>query len=148
MSDTTAAAVEARLEEALARHGARDAREYYRGQLRELKGENPRAYEEAVAHYRDVLLPALERGGEDPVALWTAYGQHLAQLRAPGRSVVVDGTGASHGFEVDRALGALVLHIPEQAREAAMIVALPAELTPAQRATVDFLVARKKKLRT
>lgn len=148
MSDKTAAAVDARLEAALARHGARDARDYYRNQLRELKDEAPEAYQQAVSHYQEVLLPALQAGAEDPVALWTAYGQRLAELRAPGRTVVVDETGVSSDFQVTTALGGLVLHVPEQARQAAMIVALPAELSPAQRATVDFLVARKKKLRT
>lgn len=136
------------LEEALERHGARDPREYYRGQLRALREENRAGYDEAVAYYRETLLPAVADGDSDPLAEWTAYGQRLARHRASGRTVSVGPDGVARDFELADALGGLVLHIPDEKREPAMIVALPRELSPAQRATVDFLVQRKRRLET
>lgn len=136
------------LQEALERHGARDPREYYRGQLRALREENRSGYDEAVTYYRETLLPTVAGGESDPLAAWTAYGQRLALHRAPGRTVTVGEDGVARDFELSEALGCLVLHVPDEKRDPAMIVALPKELSPAQRATVDFLVQRKRRLET
>lgn len=147
MSDKDTARADGLLAEALERHGARDPREYYRGQLRELRDEDRAAYDEAVAYYSETLVPAINAGEQDPLAAWTEYGRRLAALRADGRTLVVDETGASRDFELPGALGSLVLHLPDRNRDAAMIVALPAALSHAQQATVDFLVQRRRTLR-
>lgn len=148
MSDTRTEEAERLLNEALKRHGARDPREYYRAQLRALREENRSGYDEAVAYYRETLLPAVAGGDADPLAEWTAYGRQLARHRARGRTVIVGEDGVARDFELADALGRLVLHVPDEKRDPAMIVALPRELSPAQRATVDFLVRRKRRLET
>lgn len=148
MSDERTDQAEGLLQEALERHGARDPRDYYRDQLRALREENRSGYDEAVAYYRETLLPAVAGGDSDPLAQWTAYGRQLARHRAEGRTVIVGEDGVARDFELGDALGHLVLHVPDEKRERAMIVALPRELSPAQRATVDFLVRRKRTLET
>lgn len=135
------------LEEALERTGARDPREFYRERLREIKARDPSAYDRAVEHYRDVLLPAIATDGEEPLSAWTEYGRTLAELGAPGRTVSVDGTGRAHPYERAHAGELLILHLPKARNVGALLVGLPAELTSAQRATYDWLVAGRQTLR-
>lgn len=136
-----------RLEEALARTDARDPREFYRERLRELKDRDPAAFERAVDHYRNVLLPAIATDGEEPLEAWTEYGRTLAELEAPGRTVSIDGTGRSHAYERGHAGDRLILHMPRARNVPVLLVGLPAGLTPAQRATYDWLVAGRQSLR-
>ena len=135
-----------RLAEALEVHGFRDPREFYRNALRELREIAPASYDEAVGYYKETLLPAVSSGNADPVVAWTEYGVRLAQLRAEGRTVSVDGTGRSQSYESPPGPGQMVLHLPEDKKLAALLVALPRELTSAQRATYDWLVAGQQKL--
>lgn len=135
------------LEAAMEARGARDPREFYRTQLRELREENPDGYQKAVGYYKDTLLPSIARDGADPLAAWTDYGRTLATLRAPGRTVSVDASGRSRAYESPAETGELVLHLPDRSRMKALLVALPTELSPAQRATYDWLVGGKHKLR-
>ena len=141
------ATADRRLEEALAREGARDPREFYRTRLRELKTADAAAYARAVAYYRDTLIPEVADGKSDPLDAWTEYGRVLAELTAPGRTVAVDGTGLAHPYARPIAPDRLVLHLPDGTRGKAILVALPAELTRAQRATYDVLVAGKQRAR-
>lgn len=136
-----------RLEAALAEHGARDPREFYRTQLKELREANPEGYQDAVAYYRNELIPAIGRDGREPLAAWTDYGRTLATLRAAGRTVAVDASGQSRAFESPARLEDLVLHLPDEQRMRAVLVALPPQLSPAQRATYDWLVSGRLKLR-
>jgi hypothetical protein len=147
MSEDVTAAADRRLEEALAAEGARDPREFYRERLRELKQANPAGYAEAVGFYRDTLIPEVASGGGDPLAAWTEYGRRLAVALAPGRTVAVDTSGRAHPYAAPSPRDHLVLHLPEGKGGRAILVGLPAELTPAQRATYDILVAGKQKLR-
>ena len=147
MSEDITAQADRRLEEALAREGARDPREFYRDRLRELKQANPDGYAKAVAYYKDTLLPSVAGGEADPLEAWTEYGRRLAESLAPGRTVAVDGTGRAHPYHAPAPRDHLVLHIPEGKGGRALLVGLPAELTPAQRATYDVLVSGKLKLR-
>lgn len=147
MTETMQDEADRRLEAALAEHGARDPREFYRAQLRELREANAQGYQDAVAYYRDTLLPAIARDGKEPLAAWTDYGHALATLRAPGRTVAVDASGKAGAFQSPHALGDLVLHLPQEQRMKAILVALPPQLSPAQRATYDWLVAGRLKLR-
>lgn len=136
-----------RLEAALAETGARDPRDFYRVQLRELRGEDREGYESAVEYYRETLLPRVADPGVDPLAAWTDYGRHLATLRAPGRTVSVDVTGRSAAYASPAARDALVLHLPDDQKRPAFLVGLPAELSPAQHATYDWLVSGRRALR-
>jgi hypothetical protein len=136
-----------RLEEALERIGARDPREFYRGRLRELKQRDPAAYEKAVGYFGDVLVPAIAKDGEDPLEAWMEYGRTLAELEAPGRTVCVDGSGRAEAYAHPIGTDRLVLHLPREGRGQVLLVGLPRELTPAQRATYDWLVAGRQALR-
>jgi len=131
-----------RLEAELARSGARDPREFYRERLRELKQADREAYEQAVGYYRDTLVPSVA-GGADPLPAWTEYGRKLAELSVPGRTVMVDPSGASDPYRSPPPLDRLILHLPDGTRGRAAVVALPAELSRAQRATYDLLVGGK-----
>ena len=136
-----------KLEAALAASGARDPREFYRTRLRELRQADPGAYEQAVAYYTDTLVPRVAAGEGDPLQAWTEYGLRLAELSTPGRPVSVDAEGRAESCDASAPPDRLVLHLPDARRERALLVALPAEPTPAQLATYDLLVERRQKLR-
>jgi hypothetical protein len=131
-----------KLEAALAASGARDPREFYRDRLRDLKLADREAYERAVVYYRDTLVPSVARGA-DPLPAWAEYGRQLAELSTPGRTVMVDETGAAVPYEAPAPVDRLILHLPEGTRGRALVVGLPAELSRAQRATFDLLVSGK-----
>lgn len=147
MTDDLLAAADRALEVALEASGARDPREFYRERLRELKDANPEGYRNAVAYYRETLIPAVAEGSESPLEAWTEYGRRLAEAVSPGRAVSIDETGRAHAHEAPD-LGRLVLHLPDQKGARALVVGLPPELSPAQRATYDVLVAGKQRLRS
>ena len=84
MSDDPTAEADSRLEEALEREGARDPREFYRDRLKELKQANAEAICEAVAYYRDSLIPRVASGEVDPSRHGPSTGCQLAQWLAPG----------------------------------------------------------------
>lgn len=135
-----------RLEAALSQSGARDPREYYRERLRDLQQADRRAYEQAVGYYRDTLVPAVA-GGENPLAAWTEYGRRLAELGTPGRTLMVDRSGAGAPYAAPAPPDRLVLHLPNEGRGRALVVGIPAELSRAQRATYDLLVGGRHTLK-
>lgn len=137
---------DARFEEALEASGARDPRDFYREQLRDLKTRDEEAYEEGVRHFREELIPAVASGEADPLEAWERFGLRLAELTAPGRTVAIDRTGVSHAYEAPSAEERMVLHLPHDRKEKAILVSLPAELSRAQRATYDLLVRGKQTL--
>jgi len=144
MSDELTAQADQALEAALAAAGARDPREFYRERLRELKRERPDDYRSAVAYYSETLIPEVAAGTRDPLEAWTEYGRRLATALAPGRTVGIDESGRAHAWEggpPDR----LVVHLPDEKGARALLVALPPELSDAQRATYDVLVAGKQR---
>lgn len=132
--------------DALAEAGVRDPREFYRDRLRTLKVENPDGYHEAVAYYSDRLLPSIVDEGRDPIEAWQAYGVRLAAWTNPGHPVEIDESGRSHPHELPSGPSRLILHLPA-GKGRAIVVGLPTEMTTAQRATYDLLVAGKQKLR-
>ena len=132
------------LAEALEAAGARDPRDFYRDQLRELRGANSTGYEEAVAYYRDTLIPTVAAGDVNPLHAWTEYGRRLAVALAPGETVRIDESGRSHPYESPEE-GGLLLHMPSDSGTKALVVGLPPKLSSAQRATYDVLVAGKQK---
>lgn len=137
---------EARLDAVLKETGARDPRDFYRVQLRELRSEDRAGYGAAVEYYKETLLPRVADPAVDPLAAWTDYGRHLASLRAQGRTVSIDTTGraAAYASPVDRS--SLVLHLPDDRKRPALLVGLPGELSAAQRATYDWLVSGRRAL--
>jgi len=134
------------IEEALARSGARDPREFYRDRLRELKQASPDAYEEAVTYYRETLVPSVAEGDVDPLVAWTEYGRTLAELLAPGRTVSIDSTGRAEPYAAPPGPDRLVLHMPDATKGRALLVALPQKISGAQRACYDWLVQGRLKL--
>ncbi len=135
------------LQEALEASGARDPREFYRDRLKELREANPDGYQAAVAYYRDTLIPAVAGREQAPLDAWTEYGRRLAESLAPGRTVSIDESGRSQAYGGGAPGGRLVLHLPEGKAYRALLVALPPELSPAQRATYDVLVSGKHRAR-
>ena len=105
---------------------------------------NPGSYETAAAYYRDTLIPDVAGGRRDPLDAWTDYGRTLAEALAPGRTVSIDESGLSHAYE-GPVPARLILHIPEDKGLRALLVGLPGELSPAQRATYDVLVSGKQR---
>jgi hypothetical protein len=147
MSEDTPQKADQVLERVLAETGARDPREFYRDRLRDLKQTNPDGYAEAVAYYRDTLIPAVAGGTQAPLDAWTEYGRRLVQALAPGRTMSIDESGKAHPFDEPRT-DRLVLHFPDDKGGRAMLVGLPIELSAAQRATYDVLVSGKHRPRS
>lgn len=135
-----------RFELALEESGARDPRDHYRQQLRELKASDPEAYEEGVRHYEEELLPDVASGDADPVAAWERFGLRIAELTAEGRTVEIDRTGRSHAYDPPSEQERMVLHLPHDQKEKALLVSLPPEPSTAQRATYDLMVRGKQTL--
>lgn len=129
-----------RFEAALEKTGARDPRDFYRERLKELRGRDAAAFRRAVDYYETHLIPAVAQEDTDPLAEWLEYGRVLAELSAPGRTLQIDTTGRAHDYAPPVPLDHLVLHLPTAAREPALVVGLPSELSTAQRATYDLLV--------
>ena len=136
-----------RFAEALEEAGARDPRDYYRDRLRDLKQVDPGAYQQAVSHYEDILIPSIARGEAEPLAAWRAYGLEIAKLTAPGRTVAIDATGKAEAYEHPGPPGSMILHLPEKRGTRPLLVGLPPAPSPAQMAAYDWLVGGRKKLR-
>lgn len=126
--------------------GARDPRDFYRKQLVALKAADANAYRRALAYYDQELIPAVARDDSDALGEWLEYGRFLATLTGPGRTVQINGEGRARDYARPVPLDALVLHLPERTTAPAVIVGLPAALTPAQRASYDLLVKQAQSL--
>ncbi|HEU4562922.1 MAG TPA: hypothetical protein VFS20_34140 [Longimicrobium sp.] len=126
--------------------GARDPRDFYRKQLVALKAADANAYRRALAYYDQELIPAVAREDSDALGEWLEYGRFLATLTGPGRAVQIDGEGRARDYARPVPADALVLHLPERTTAPAVIVGLPATLTPAQRASYDLLVKQSQSL--
>lgn len=131
-----------RFERALAESGMRDPRDFYRQRLRELRERDAAAYRRALEHYEGRLLRDVAAEGSDPIALWLEYGRFLAELTAAGATVQIDTTGKSEPYRPPVPRDRLILHLPTAAREPAIPVGIPPQLSPAQRATYELLVKR------
>lgn len=132
-----------RFEQALQATGARDPRDFYRERLKQLRERDADAFRQALQHYESRLIPRVAAEDSDPVAEWLEYGRVLAQLLAAGRTVQIDASGRARDYAPPVPHEHLVLHLPDSTRDAALVIGLPAELSPAQRATYDLLVAGK-----
>ena len=77
---------------------------------------------------------------------WTEYGRKLAELTERGRTVTIDTAGRSVPYQAPAPPEALLLHLPEAQNQRALVVGFPPELTEAQRAAHDWLVAGRRNL--
>jgi hypothetical protein len=130
-----------RLQQAAAEAGCDDPRPPLRSRLRELKEVNPAAFERALAHYEQTVLPGLA-GADEPLGHWVDYVRFVGELASPGRVVAIDGSGRAVPYLAPES-GWLVLFLPEDAGSPVLVALVAASPTPAQRATVDLLVHRR-----
>ena len=140
MADDLRARADERFERALRETGARDPRNFFRDQLRDLRARDAEAFQQALTYFNQRLIPTVADDGSDPIAEWLEYGRVLASLSIPGRTVQVDASGRARDYARPVPLDALVLHLPTSAGQPALVVALPSKLTPHQRATYELLV--------
>ena len=140
MSDDLRARADARFEQALKQTGARDPRNFYRDQLKELKAASPDGFRRALRYFEETLIPTVADEASDPVAEWLEYGRLLASLAVPGRTVQIDPGGRALDYRRPVPLESMVLHLPENASRPALVLGIPPKLTPAQRASYDLLV--------
>ncbi len=146
MDDTMREQAEERLEAALAASGSQDPRGDYRSVLREMKEAHPEAYEKAVGHYQEVLVPGIASGEMEPLAAWRDYGRLIAVLQEPGRTVAIDIEGTAEPFSPETPMDRLVLHLPDAKGPRAFPISVPAALSEAQEATFHLLVFGRVKL--
>jgi len=143
--DEPRARADARLEEALAGAGVEDPRIACRDRLKILRTEQPAAFAQALAYFESSLVPAIADGGEPPLDAWIGYGRFIAERGGPGRTLAVDGAGRAAGYEPPAA-GRLVIFVPEDGRRGVTPLLVPAAPSPAQKATFDLLVRRRREL--
>lgn len=131
-----------RTDEALRTSSLVDMRPAYRKLLVRLKKARPEAFEEATRRYRDEVEPAIAAGDSDPIAAWLEYGRWIADRIAGGRTVTVDRSGRSRPFDAADTAGieSLVLHLPDDDRAGAILLAAPREASESQRLTAELLV--------
>ncbi len=133
-----------RLEAALAGSGIGDPREVLRGCLRRLRGTP--AFDRAVAHYKEVLVPGVADGSLDPLDAWLDYARLVAAASGEGREVTIDAEGREVAIAAEREGGSgtdpagLLLHVPEERGAPVTPLRVPAEPSPAQSATLMLLV--------
>lgn len=140
--DTVKRAIDQRTDDAFARSVWQDPRAEYRLLLRRLKEKDAAAFDGAVREYESSVASRLVDPAVDPVRAWLGYGVRLAGwLGAGGRTVEIDADGrattllaAEPGLEP-----ALLLHLPANEGGRAILVALPRQASPAQRATLALL---------
>ena len=139
MDDTAKARAETRTAEAIAAGPYQDFREGYRERLRWLKETRPDAFQQALTAY-EALVQGIAQGA-DPVQQWLEYGRRLGELSGRGAVVGIDESGRS----VAAAAGAdtLLLHLPDDINVPALPLAIPRDISAAQKSTLDLLVRRK-----
>jgi hypothetical protein len=131
---------EAGLVKAAERHGLADPRPSYRERLRALRQARPDAFDQAVEHYEQTVLPAL--ADAEPLPVWLEYGRYLASLTTTGKAITVDASGRAAPWTREAQAG-LVLFVPEDNAAEVMVLSQPVTPSPAQHATLTLLVERK-----
>lgn len=139
MDDTAKRRTDEQTAQALAESGFMDFRDAYRDRLRWLKDSLPQAFTKALSHYNDILVPNISTGA-DPIAEWVRYGLILGQLSGDGKAVRIDETGRAHDF--DGSVSGLILYLPEDVNVPALALAIPGQLSDAQRTTLGLLVKK------
>jgi len=144
MTQHDRAAAEERTDTAFARGLYEDPRASYRSRLRYLKENSPHAFETARAWYEETLVPAINQG-TDPIDAWIEYGRQLGELTASGSTHAIDAGGRAREYSGHPA-GELILHLPDDPAAPALALAVPRQLSPAQRASYDLLIERARSL--
>ncbi len=139
MDDTAKSRAEARTAETIERGPYQDFREGYRERLRWLKEARPEAFSRALSAYEE-LVGAIAQGS-DPLERWLEYGRQLGELSGRGKVVGIDETGRAS--QADAGAGQLLLHLPDEIGVPALPLAIPRDLSAAQKSTLDLLVRRK-----
>jgi hypothetical protein len=136
MDDTAKLRADELTEKAIASGAYEDFREGYRARLRWLKDNRPDVFADALHHYNNVLVPNIANGSE-PIREWVEYGRLLGELSGRGKSVQIDETGFAQPLNE---LSGLLLHLPEDTAVPALALAVPRQLSDAQKATIQLLV--------
>lgn len=136
---------ESRLEASLADAPIRDPRELYRSRMRHLRERSPAAFETALRHYEETVVPRTAADA-DPIAEWLAYGRLLAELDGPGRFMEVDAVGRARPWREGDARVGLILYLPDDRSGRPFTVCMPRDATAAQAATHALLVEGKREL--
>lgn len=131
--------MKARTDEALATGGFADMRPDYRAILRKLRDFDAAAFAEATRRFEEELVPAVADGGADPIAAWVAYGAWLALKLEPGRLLRLDESGLATPADPDPVPGHVLLYLPDEARQPAVPIVLPADPSPSQQAALELL---------
>jgi hypothetical protein len=126
-------------EKALAQGPFADFRAAYRDRLRWLKDNQAPVFGTALGHYNEVLVPNIANGS-DPLREWIDYGRRLSELTGRGKLMRVDETGRA--LEFDGELSGLLMHLPDDTAVPALALAVPREMSEAQRATLDLLIRK------
>jgi len=136
------AEVQRRTEAALESAGLKDMRPAYRRLLVRLKQTDPEAFHEATRRYQEDLEPSIASGRAEPVSAWLDYGAWLAGRLARGQAMAIDASGLARPLQPGAGpeSGWLVLHLPEDTRSPAILLAWPADPSEAQRAAMELLV--------
>lgn len=130
---------EARLEAALATAGLEDSRPILRERLKQLKGEDPVAFAQAVKNYEEEVLPALA-DGPSPLDAWMGFARTLGERTGTGRLVAIDTAGRATPYADPYRTGDLVLHLPDDPTAPALAAAFPGAASDPQRAAFDLLI--------
>lgn len=130
-----------RLERQLRERELDDPRPVYRRMLKRLSGEDRDAYRDAVRRFEEELVPAVAGGEADPVAAWTRYGMEIASALADGEARAVDETGRARPLEdaSEPPVGPLLLWLPADGGDDALVLSRPEDLSEPQRATLELL---------
>ncbi|HET9986454.1 MAG TPA: hypothetical protein VFQ38_22945 [Longimicrobiales bacterium] len=139
MDESLRSRADARLDQALATQPLADPRDLFRDRLRRLRAEDPPAFSRALDYFERTLVPRVAADAE-PLAEWIEYGRFLAELSGRGRLVGVDASGRGRPFTPPPA-AELVLFLPDDPAVPVLPVARPRELSDAQQAAWDLLVA-------
>jgi hypothetical protein len=128
-------------DEALEASELADMRPAYRKLLMRLKQVRPDEFEEASRRYKEDLEPSVASGDVDPIAAWLDYGRWLASRLAEGRALSIDRSGRARPYDPDSdsAHEGLVLHLPDDDRASAVLLATPNDPSPPQQVTLDLL---------
>lgn len=124
--------------EALAKHGLQDVQPLYRQLLLRLKAQDSTAYDEAVARYKDDVEASVKDAG-DPVAVWVEYGVWLAPKLMPGTLMAVNENGLASPADAPPPLGPMLMHLPDDQKVRGLVLAMPADPSPAQKETAALL---------
>jgi hypothetical protein len=140
MGENTKSRAEARMDAALAGSSFEDPRPVYRERLRYLREQQPDAFEAALVYYEETLVPLVASEDCEPLEAWAEYGQRLAKLTGPGKTVWIDASGRAHPLRDQVGPDQLTLHVPVDTGLPVLALAVPRQLSAAQGATLDLLV--------